>query len=226
MNGFPLNAIVLDVAAELAEAILALYILRSGLGRPLTSTVVRLVWGVLQFAIFGVSFYAPIPWSGLFFGCITSYWLGASLLVGWLWWDAHVREHALSALAFRWIGAATVLNATIPLLHHWLPTVIQSVLQAGAIVVACLRVGYAVSAWGTDESATLSWFRDGRCVLNPRPRAADFLPRHPELILQMLQHSAAEDYRDALIQLIETKIERERPRSQRSDISAVLRARR
>ncbi len=211
MSGLPLSAILLPLAACVVEGVTCGLLIRKGLGVSLLSTVVRLAWGASQLTIYLLSLAVPGRLEAIFAPLMTHYWLSAVALMAWMWWDARSGRHELSSLAFRWLLTATVVSSVVPLLHHWIPTTLQAFLVDGVLIAACARVGSAAFSFGSEPRSRVVWLRNGMYRLEPQPRTPDYLVKHPELLLEVVRHSADPECRHALLRLLERRILQEHP---------------
>ncbi len=196
----------------LLELATAGIVIRKGLGTKLAPAVVRLCWSAFLLALIFCANVVPGRWEGLFAPVMTNYWLAAIPQLIWMYYDARRRHHQLSPLVLHWLGGSMVVSAIAPLFYHEVDPALLQGLCTVATVLACVRVGTAAWNWRELSGITLVWRRDGTYTLSPPVRESDVLLRRPDLLLQVVEHSAYPEYRRALLHLLQIKLNEEHPK--------------
>ncbi len=213
MGAVPQIVLFVNLATASVEIGLLYLLLRRGLGRALASAAVRLVWGAALLLLSTIAALAPGRWELFFAPVMAHYLLLAIFNVLWMGWDARLRVHPLSGMAFRWLGTATLINASLPFLYQMIPPAYLQLACSGSIVISCCRLLSAVWDWQPAPMAQLVWYRDGRCRLDPPLREPDYLIDHPELLLRIVEAAAGAEYREPLLVLLRLRLARRRFRS-------------
>ncbi len=207
----PLSAIILCFVEFGLELLAAGVILRRGLTKWLTPALLRLVWGAVAILIGLLAVEVPGRWEALFYPALAHYYLGASILIAWMAWNARAHRHALSGLTFRWLTACTLLNAVAGPMYTFLPSALVQAICSGSVILASLRIAWVVVDQRESEQARLIWRRDGTCRLEPQPQSPDFLVRNPELLLEIVARAASPDCRSALLGLLRVRYGQQAP---------------